>query len=344
MNKKFSQGFNEQSSFINESFNEVTNFWQDINYLKDLKARNFNKEIIEKTMNIVSSKEKIRQRAIELYNKAIKEINSFLRDSGNILVPFSGGHESTNIAILCINAPKVSRRVHLVTIINGYLLNPLNVRQQSYRIFSRGSNKRKSKHSFYILNDLFMKYVLDGAQIDSLELGFPSFCVTCKILMEYSLVKLASEAGYRHLPLGNVKYQALQQWPEQTETQRKIVERYMKQQFPEIHVGSPLYEIIQLPIDPWLLGIMLGLKPGEQKKEMSCGVRGMNPVSIDEDKLSNFVLKRLEVIKNIPLGSLIAEIPQDSVALEHLEKANKLKNEFLINPLIKKNIFNGTNN
>lgn len=343
MSKGFSQKLDEQMLSTDKSFNEVVNFWQDRKYIQDLKARNFNKEIFEKTINIISSKEKIKQRALELHNKAIKAIDSFLGNSGDVLVPFSGGHESTNIAILCINVPKKSRKIHLVTIINGYLLNPLNVKQQSYRISSKVSNKRKPKHSFYILNDLFMKYVLGGAQVDSIKLGFPSFCTACKILMEYSLSQLASTMGFRHIPLGYVEYQALQQWPEQTVTQRKVIERYIRQQFPQIHLGSPLYEIIQLPIDPWLLGIMLGLKPGEQKKEMSCGAKGTNPVSINDNKLSNFVFKRLKLIKNIPLGSLITEIPQDSIVLEHLDKVNKLKTEFLINPLISKNIFDGTN-
>lgn len=259
-----------------------------------LKQKNLNLDSLAEVKKLLDLDDlQLLKRAHLLYKKSIDCLKFFYSDSGNILIPFSGGRDSTLVAAATINNFP-NRKCLLLTATTGLSLNGTgqNSKAQVERL-SENLKSQNVQHYFVDLSSFFSEHVVNCAQTNRKILGYPAICTCCKIIMEIAFANIAIKNGYTHVPFGYAKYQSLQQWTEQTAAFRDTMQCFHNRYHPELNIGSPLKYVLQSPIDTSLILAFLNFRWNEQKSEGKCIAGGMNPNSIDELQLTSFMQKYL---------------------------------------------------
>ncbi len=233
------------------------------------------------------------KRAQLLYEKAVESLKFFYSDSGDILIPFSGGRDSTLLAAITVYSFP-NRKCVLLTATTGLALNDTgrNSSVQAKRLLKK-SLCNNAQHFFVDLSSFFSKYVVSQAKANKQILGYPAICTCCKMVMEIAFANIAIENGYKHVPFGYAQYQSRQHWTEQTAAFRDTMQCFHNRYHSQLNIGSPLKYVLQSPIDTSLVLGFLNFRWEEQKNEGKCVAGGMNPVSIDELQLTSFMQKYL---------------------------------------------------
>lgn len=278
-------------------------------FIEGVTRKNLPECIVQATQGILASTESLENHAIWLNKSAAQELASFYGEgTGEIIIPFSGGRDSTTIALLTLTNPQFhDRPVKLISALPGYSIAYDNPRKQAERIKSRldklGIDRQfrpETDHLYLDISKVTKETVLNQANQDFDRLGYPGFCSSCKIAMETALVYYASQIGASHVAMGYTEVQARQQWPEQSIIQQLTMQQFLAEEFPEVILGSPLYNVIKTPVDTTLLLGWLGLPPDDHKCEMKCGAAGTNPREINDAALLNHVqIKQRETSKLI---------------------------------------------
>jgi len=289
---------------------EAINFIRSEPYLKVLGTSNMPQEMLNETKRIIADEGELVERANELGVTARQSLVNFYEDGGNILIPFSGGYDSTAIAAYTLSMPEVQNRdVQLVTAVTGFTRkghqNPAN----QVRLLEQHL-QTPIKHYFLNLSPWFSSLVVDTAHQDKQQLGYPGLCAACKVVMEVGMANTAKKLGAVHVSWGYNNFQETLQWPEQHRAQRRAMEEFFNQEMPYLNVGSPLFEVVQLPIDPVLLLGNLGLPVDNKDGEARCWAAGTNPSSIDDERLYKFVTDKIQTLPADLSGVLLSERPE----------------------------------
>ncbi|MGI5827957.1 MAG: hypothetical protein ACOX6V_02960 [Patescibacteria group bacterium] len=307
------------------TFTQTLQYLGTDEYREHLLKKNLPPDDLEKTLSLVSSPEAMERRSLELLEASLDELDNFYGQEGNIIIPFSGGRDSSSIAALTLGLfsgeRANERRIHLVTVLNGFSTQIEAPRRQALRIAEHMGRTVNSTfdpdigHLYIDISTFNGDFIMQTAEKDREDLGYPSFCSACKIGMEDTLVRLARYLGATHIALGYNEYQGRQQWPEQSPVQIEQMQHYFKEKYPESHVGSPFYRVFESPVDPVLVLGRLGFPLEIHKDEMKCKAAGTNPRDIDTDRLKRFVESKLGELPgkqgNMTMSSRVVQPEQD---------------------------------
>lgn len=107
--------------------------------------------------------------------------------------------------------------------------------------------------------------------------------------MEESLAQAARQLGAGVVAMGYTDNQARQLWPEQSPTQIARMATYFSVNYPDLKIGSPLHDVIELPFDSALILGTYGFPFEDHKEEMKCKARATNPLDLNTERLGRFV-------------------------------------------------------
>lgn len=240
-------------------------------------------------------------RADDLIGHAERCLKAFCGETGNIIIPFSGGRDSTLLALLT-KKTFPNRNIILVTALHGFGKHSENVGMQ-VEMINELIEGTPVTHTFLDLSDIFRQFVIEPAIEDKEFLGFPGICSACKIVMEvfvaHAVAKTYTAPGQvSHILWGYVESQAELLWTEQTEAFRKCLDNYLKNTsfYPNLHIGAPLSECFHYLVDTVLVLGKLGIPVEDHKHEGQCGARGLNPAKLEVDVLKRFIEAKLKKI------------------------------------------------
>lgn len=319
-----------------EVFSRNGSIQQAINTIKSpkfelkLRQRNLPPEYLSKVLDICDlSENDLIQRGQELEEGAV----TALEDSqipGEFVIPYSGGRDSTLITYL-LRKHFPQRVVNAVTVLTGLSKYPEGAEtpkdhlQRILHPMGLDGSGPNYQHYYLDMSAPMDEFAIASAMEDKDKLGFPGICSTCKIIMELGISEVAEILDAPNLFWGHVKYQALQQWPEQTQEYRGKMNDYVQEAFPDINSTTPLWNVLEYPTDSLLLMGWLGVPPEKQKGEAKCAAGGLNPVTIDGDRLLSFMEGKLEQLPASLLADTIKECPVFSRAL--MEAVIELKKD-----------------
>ncbi len=303
-----------EHSHPSKRFSDLILYLQGQDYQKKLSGKNLSPDYLEEVRRICSlSESELVQRADLLLEKAEQALKEYKVD-GDFLIPYSGGRDSTLITYLVRKTfPDVT--VHAATILTGfsqYQEDTYTPRAHATKVLHKfGLNGKNPcfQHHYIDLSHLMHEFVLSTAQEDLDQLGYPGICSGCKIMIEVAMAQLAVDFNAPNVPYGYVKYQAEQQWPEQTVAYRKTIEDLLAKGYPSVNIGSPLWEVMEYPTDSLLMMARLGISLDEQKGEVSCAAGGLNPTSIDPERLATFVRAKMESLPERLVVEIFEENP-----------------------------------
>lgn len=262
----------------------------------------------------------------DLIRQSFLSLSQFYGDTGDIGIPFSGGRDSSSLALLT-TAFFPERKTFLLTVLNGFECQPGNARIQADSLnkqLYRLGIQANLTHVYIDLADTYGTFVVKPAWEDRLQLGYPGLCSSCKILMEDGLAQVAQAQGLKHIPMGYTENQAQQQWPEQNQAQITTMRAYLREKYPELHFGQPLWNVYRLPLDSTLVLAAFGLSPKKHKNEMGCVAGGLNPKLIDPGILREFVGSKLEQLPRTRIQ--LESIVPDNSASRYEEEIDSLRN------------------
>lgn len=288
----------------------VIDFLRSEAYLNVLKTSNMPPGMLTKSRELISNNDSaLGARAETLIIAAEKSLRNFYGDEGDIVIPFSGGYDSTGISALTGEIFGLDgRKIYLVTAVTGLTKKrEENPARQAQIIGERLG--MEVDHRFLDLSSFFGSLVIRSALEDSKKLGHPSLCSACKIVMEVGMAEAARELGATHIPWGYNAFQGALQWPEHHQAQRQAMQEYFRENYPDLNIGSPLFDIVELPIDPILLFGILGFSAQNSGGEARCLAAGLNPTQIDDEALYRFVKGKAESLSDIK-GDLYDKRPQ----------------------------------
>lgn len=313
--------FTERPLLTNASLNEAIDFLRSPAYQKMLATANMPDWMRQMTDLLITGPDKyLEQRALWLEDKARRALNQFYRERGDVVVPFSGGYDSSAIAFLTLDLLRESgRKVVLMTAVSGMTQRGKeNPALQAQLIANRLG--MPVEHLFLDISAFFREFVIKPALQDTEKLGWPSICPSCKALMELAMARAAQKLGAGHLAWGYNQYQAALQWSEQHPAQREVMAEYMGKFFPDINSGSPFFEIITLPPDPVLLFSQLGLPVRNSHGEGRCLAAGLNPKEIVPENLEKFITDKLASLTSGEIDATISlEMPQVPSLTEEIQ-------------------------
>ena len=302
-------------------------------FKQKLTKKNLPPEMLVATLSLLETEtdQEIMDYVSKLYDAGMQSVRAYFEGANGILIPFSGGRDSTVLTELALRAFQFTR-ITLMTCCTGMYRgseDDLNIpRRQAQKIFARHPNQNNGTHEYLDISLPIGRFVVDVAKKHRDELGYPSFCTDCKLIMEACLAALAKKYGYDCIAYGYAEYQAAQQWTEQTPSFRYAMKLFADKNYTEIMVCSPLQVVLQLPIDSILLLAYLGVEIEEQKNEAKCSAGGANPVKIDPIVLSSCLQRR---INRLPSSEEFAEMFRRSdspiASYNHVQAILDLKKE-----------------
>ncbi len=291
----------ERKNFLQEPFSHLLTYIKSDTYQEKLSKKNLPSDYLAEVKKICSLSDlELTERADLLLAQAKTALREY-KISGDFLIPYSGGRDSTLITYLVRKTfPKLT--VHAATVLTGfssYQEDTYTPRDHAERVLDRFGLNGKTpqfQHHYIDLSSLMNDFVISTAEDDYNQLGYPGICSGCKIIIEAAMAQLAVDLNAPNAPYGYVKYQAEQQWPEQTVVYRETMNELLAQDYPQVNFGSPFWEVMEYPTDSLLMMARLGISLAEQKGEVSCAAGGLNPISIDSEKLSSFVRKKMSLL------------------------------------------------
>ena len=294
-------------------------------YDKAVLNRNWNSEkYLDKINTKIKNKEYLSQRINKLLLKAKESLGSFYDDDKKIIIPWSGGKDSSSLlALSLIFFPE--KEYYLLTVINGLCENIHNPKIRLKKVLELISDKvenPKVKH-IYIDNvkdieDLAINTAFD----DKRMMGCPAICSACKIIMEFSMASATKKLDAQKITMGYVNYQGMQDWPEQNPIQIKLLKEELKKV--DIYTESPLYNVFKYPFDPVLLLAYLGFDFKNLKLEMKCSGGGLNPLNLNDNLFESFLKYKVVKVKN-HREDMIGEILAPEYIVEEGFKLEKFK-------------------
>ncbi len=206
-----------EQGLLNGALYSTIGWLKTEDYRQNLFSKNLPPEVIKASLQDIYAPDSIDlliKRARKISYKAGESLINFFGEPGDIIIPFSGGRDSTAIAFLtaCLFS---DRKIWLVTTCNGFEKYPANASKQAKNIQLKLGSKGNLNHLYADLSDGYDKFVVSAAYSDYQTLGHPGVCSACKILMEDRFARMAGSLGARYLAFGYVYWQAQQQWPEQ---------------------------------------------------------------------------------------------------------------------------------
>lgn len=192
------------------------------------------------------------------------------------------------------------------------LENPSLQYKKLLEMFKKPEESINSEHFYINQVDTINKNVVQTAQSDKEMLGCPAICSGCKMVMEKALSFASKKLGADNLMMGYAKYQGLQNWVEQVPKQMDFLQKELKKQGTQIK--SPFYEVLEYPFDINLLLSSLGVSFKNHKSEMKCAVGGLNPKTLDKEKLLNFLTTKNNSVTTPQEIELIKELPESKIS------------------------------
>ena len=296
-------------------FLDTVSHLQSQEYLTKLSEKNLPEQTLVQALGLIHGPDAIaclKEKTEGMLVDSTLRLREFYGPKGDILIPFSGGRDSSSLTFMTA-ALFPERRIYLATVLNGLEIKPHNARIQAELIADKLKRRGINPHFIHLytdLSDLYDPFVITSAGEDRQTLGYPGICSGCKILMESNLAQVAKEYQLKHVPLGYNKFQAHQQWPEQHPAQMMVMRQFLKERFPDLNIGSPFYEILGGPIDSALFLAAFGFFPEEQKKEGGCIGRGTNPQQINTKRLADFVKVKTQ---SLPVNREITRLESSSI-------------------------------
>lgn len=327
----------------------VARGFKNLDYTRALQKKNLTELSFNATMDLINGPEEVLvKRAYDRLSMAEAGITKFIGKSGDVLLPYSGGRDSTVMALLLsmMMQSKPTRKLDLITVLSGFTNGLGNPRTQ-YELVKRVTENGNVRHFYFDLSQLFGSNIVDSAADDLKRLGYPGLCSGCKINMEVAIAAVGENlypgTEQFHIPMGYNDFQSSQQWPEQTKAQMDTIHTAINGRNGRAHIGAPIYDTTQLAIDAPLILALFGVENGFQKKEMKCVAAGTNPTVIDEAILADFASwkyeQTMDALQRISFG-LIGLVSEElnAPALDLREKvlAFKLNPENMKEVYIKK--------
>lgn len=275
-------------------------------------------------------KEFVKERADILLNKTYLSLAELYKGKDEIIIPFSGGRDST--AILAASLAFFPKKKYtLISVLNGMSKKAENVQKQvEYlkNIFTNKLNKPNVELVFIDASKDIKKHVIDSAFKDKEELGSPALCSACKFVMEKSIwnYTLSSQGRQKNksiILMGYNKSQGDQSWLEQSPLQILLTEKTAKDF--GIELESPLYNVIETPYDSRILLGSLGIPLKHQKNELKCCAGGMNPRTVDLKKQAKFALRKNEETNALLSKSAVLTYAKNSPMLPSVDLQPNVK-------------------
>ena len=269
-------------------------------YIDGLRRKNLAEQSFDATMELIyGPKEELVKRGYDQLSMAEAAMAQFIGESGDVLLPYSGGRDSTTMALLLsmMMLNEATRKFDLITVLNGFTDLQENPRTH-FELIKKVTGNSNIRHLYFDLSGLFKANVVDSAGDDLARLGYPGFCSGCKLNMEAGIAMVAEnlypDTEQIHIPMGYNYFQGSQQWPEQTKPQMDTIHTAINGRNGRAHIGAPMYDVTQYAVDSSLMLALFGIGDGSQKREMKCVGAGTNPISIDEETLAGFVSFKYE--------------------------------------------------
>jgi len=177
------------------------------------------------------------QEAIEIMKGSLNSLSGF---DGRAVILFSGGRDSTAVAVAFCHAFPESQ-LHLLFIDNGLLSRTESTERQSKVIMNLFSDTDIQFHTRRVSQ--MMKIAgMQQIEKDFKENGFSSLliCAACKLIMDFAAIRFAQEIGVNVVLDGYAKRQS--EYPEQTETFMTFARTLFAQN--KIAYLSPLYDFL----------------------------------------------------------------------------------------------------
>lgn len=282
---------------------------------KDFNINVFKKNWVDKeetiwSMEYLKNSDFLKERANILLTKTYLNLKEIYKNVDTIIIPFSGGRDSSSLLSASL-AFFPEKKYKLVTVLNGMSENTENVIQQANYIkekFSQKGKKLNIEHICIDASENTKKYVVDTAKQDAQKIDAPAICSSCKIVMEKEIWNYIIKQNtsfmrklFKKKPpvlMGYTINQQNQNWLEQTKTQIGTMQKEAKKF--GIQTVSPLFNIIEEPYDSSILLGSLGIPLNHHKSEMKCLAGGLNPKTINLNKLILFTEEKNKQTKNIP--------------------------------------------
>jgi len=283
---------------FNERIKAATQMLQSEDFIQMTQTSNLPQDRLAKTLELISYPVMLERRAVELFHTAEQSLKDFYGEEGDILIPFSGGYDSTLLAFMTYKLFKddPTRNIHLVTAVTGMEKEGLeNAGKQATMLEERVGIE--IDHRYLDLSPDFGKHVIDSSYDDSQRLGYPSFCSSCKVVMERAMAQTAEQLRVKHIAWGYNDFQASLQWPEQHIAQRQAMAEYFNTYYPDLNIGSPFFDVVKYPTDPILLFAVYGLPIRNKHGEARCYGAGTNPDRIEGEKLKQAVRVKNEQLQ-----------------------------------------------
>ncbi len=286
-------------------------------YADEIGKKNLPQDIVVDTLSLVQSPDALAARAKDLVGRSLDRLALFYGQTPAVLIPFSGGRDSSSITALTLDLfrDQPDRKVYLVTALPGFSHNLEAPRRQARkiaRILEPTTFDPETDHYYMDLSPRNKEFIIDPARPDEQRLGYPGFCSSCKIGMEESLAQAARQLGAGVIAMGYTDNQARQLWPEQSPTQIARMATYFSETFPDLRIGSPLHDIVELPFDSALILGTYGFPFEDHKEEMKCAARATNPLDLNTDRLGRFVDGKLSSMPQFePI--LSTRVPEQTV-------------------------------
>lgn len=280
-------------------FEETLEYLSSKAYSETVLNKNWNSgEYKEKIVKRINDKEYLSKRIKKVLSQAKEALERFYGNDTKIVIPWSGGKDSSSLlALSIIFFPE--KEYYLLTVINGLCENIENPNIRLKQVLELVSDKVKNpkvKHVYIDNVGDIEDLAINTAFEDKKILGCPAICSACKMTMEFSIAFATKKLGAKKITMGYVNYQGMQDWPEQNPIQIKL----LKSEFKKVGVetDSPLYNVFKYPFDPIILLAFLGFDFKTLKLEMKCSGGGLNPLRLDYELFEKFLEHKLGEVKN----------------------------------------------